>query len=378
MDSSRSHSASPASPDEYGRAVKLCEVCGNEVQGPQCMFCGSKSFKIRSEKVVEAKAKPKVMWEGFLYKQGGAIKNWRRRYFALTETGQLSYHKTDQLHIKQLDEELGSLNVRGALIQTFDLGVHEDREGYVMGILPRQDTIKSNSSPNLAEGSDELQRQYLLEAPGYVDRQQWIDACLKFGAHLDSHVDFKRAHTLSIIEGFAWKKGGIRRNWKRRYFTLLKDPSVMTYVAKKGHPKLLGSIPVDKSTTVEIANEKGFILKIIPPVSARSTLGRGPRPFLLKLQDEKQRNQWYRAFGLLIDWLKNGKGSPSLSQEMADNPISSSGVYAIAEEKDHEAGSHLVDRGLDVSGAPEPSLIIPLQKAQQSQQKSASDALPPT
>jgi len=237
MDSSVSKSIAPTSPNDYGKAVQLCLVCGNEVNGPVCMFCGSKNFKIRSEKTLEVKARPKLTHEGFLYKQGGAMKNWRRRYFALTETGQLSYHKTDQLHIKQLDEEMGSFNVRGASIETYDLGVHEDREGYVMGVLPVQGLVKTNSAKDLKDMT--LNRQYLLEAPGYVDRQKWIEAFLSLGAKLESHVNFKKVHTRAIIEGFAWKKGGIRRNWKRRYFTMLKDPPVITYVAKKRASKTL-------------------------------------------------------------------------------------------------------------------------------------------
>jgi len=258
------------------------------------------------------------------------MKNWRRRYFALTESGQLSYHKTDQLHIKQLDEELGSFNVRGATIETYDLGVHEDREGYIMGVLPVQGLVKTNSAKELKEMA--LSRQYLLEAPGYVDRQKWIDAFLRFGAKLESHVNFKKFHTRAIIEGFAWKKGGIRRNWKRRYFTMLKDPPVITYVAKKGHPKLLGNVDISTGTTVDIENTKGFLLKL---TQQSRTSWRGARSFYLKFQDEKQRNQWHTSLNRLIEFLKNPSvGMDKLSNELLENPISSSGVFFIKEEKE--------------------------------------------
>jgi len=359
MDSSISKSIAPTSPNDYGNAVQICIVCANEAHGPICMFCGSKNFKVRSEKTLEVKARPKLIYEGFLYKQGGSLKNWRRRYFALTELGQLSYHKTDQLHIKQLDEEMGSFSVRGAIIETFDLGVHEEREGYVMGILPGQGLVKSDSAKDLKEVT--LKRQYLLEAPGYVDRQKWIDAFLSLGANLESHVSFKNFHTRSIIEGFAWKKGGIRRNWKRRYFTLLKDPPVMTYVAKKGHPKLLGSVNIDKGSTVAVENTKGFLLKLTGQLG-RSRWG-GTRSFYVKFQDEKQRNQWQRGLTRLIEFLNNPNvGMDKLSNELLENPLSSSGVFIIKEEKEEkgqESGSSSGTPQTQALNNPSPPPSIP-------------------
>jgi len=315
-------------------------------------FVDQKNFKIRSEKTLEVKARPKLIHEGFLYKQGGSLKNWRRRYFALTESGQLSYYKTDQLHIKQLDEEMGSFSVKGATIETYDLGVHEDREGYIMGVLPGHGLVKSDSAKDLKEVT--LKRQYLLEAPGYVDRQKWIDAFLGLGAKLESHVQFKNFHTRSIVEGFAWKKGGIRRNWKRRYFTLLKDPPVITYVAKKGHPKLLGSFNIDKGTTVAVDNTKGFVLKLTMTSRTRWS---GPRPFYVKFQDEKQRNQWNRGLTRLIEFLNNPNvGMDKLSNELLENPISSSGVFVIKEEKEEKGQDSASPSGTPQTQALNPSL----------------------
>jgi len=100
---------------------------------------------------------------------------------------------------------------------------------------------------------------------------------------------------------------------------------------KKGHPKLLGNVDISTGTTVDVDNTKGFLLKL---TQQSRTSWRGSRYFYLKFQDEKQRNQWHTSLNRLIEFLKNPSvGMDKLSNELLENPISSSGVFVIKEEK---------------------------------------------
>ena len=51
-------------------------------------------------------------------------------------------------------------------------------------------------------------------------------------------------------EGFLWKQGGNRKNWKKRHFTVAQDPSTkrwaVTYFTDDATPKKKGELPEPK------------------------------------------------------------------------------------------------------------------------------------
>ena len=88
----------------------------------------------------------------------------------MDEKGNLTYHRTDQLHIHQLDEELGRIQVAGAVVTSYDLFYFPERDGYVFGVKP-QDT----------------HREYLLETEDYMHRKLWMKALVGLGATQGGH-----------------------------------------------------------------------------------------------------------------------------------------------------------------------------------------------
>eukprot|EP00457_Paulinella_chromatophora_P010398 gb/GEZN01010498.1/.p1 GENE.gb/GEZN01010498.1/~~gb/GEZN01010498.1/.p1 ORF type:complete len:390 (+),score=39.95 gb/GEZN01010498.1/:35-1204(+) len=279
-------------PKEFGIPLQLCLECDNEVEGKVCMFCGNDQMRIVSSKEVPEKMKhhwPLVI-DGFMHKLGGKKSTaqdkgaWQLRYFALDVKGNLTYHKTDQLHIQQLDEELGRLQVKGAELTSFDLQFHSDRDGYVWGIRPVG-----------------AQREYLIEAADYLYRKRWIQELVRLGAVLGKHYPAKRCHGHAIVEQFMFKEGSIFKTWTRRWFTLMKDPPVITYCKEKDvNSKLLGTIELSPQTTIMEGDLTGFeiLLKCNPEAK---------RTYVIRAVDERQRQQWMLAINAVVSYLKGDK-----------------------------------------------------------------------
>ena len=56
-------------------------------------------------------------------------------------------------------------------------------------------------------------------------------------------------------EGFLWKQGGNRKNWKKRHFTVAQDPSTkrwaVTYFTDDATPKKKGELYLGADCTVD-------------------------------------------------------------------------------------------------------------------------------
>merc|ERR1719273_459165 len=87
----------------------------------------------------------------FLWKLGGKVKSWRRRWFVLANC-RLDYWKDEKL----MNECLGSVNVERSTVFAFDEGAF-GRKGYLFGIEPVN-----------------MRRTYILEAATTEERDKWI------------------------------------------------------------------------------------------------------------------------------------------------------------------------------------------------------------
>uniref|UniRef100_A0A3Q0QWC3 DEF6 guanine nucleotide exchange factor a n=1 Tax=Amphilophus citrinellus TaxID=61819 RepID=A0A3Q0QWC3_AMPCI len=103
-----------------------------------------------------------------------------------------------------------------------------------------------------------------------------------------------------LKEGYLWKKGQLRRNWKERWFTL--KPSNLSYYTGEDRKECQGNIALDENCCVEVLPDRDgkrcmFCLKTLS------------KTYEMSASDTKQRQEWTTAIQTAIRLHVEGKKS---------------------------------------------------------------------
>ncbi|XP_040920772.1 differentially expressed in FDCP 6 homolog isoform X2 [Toxotes jaculatrix] len=103
-----------------------------------------------------------------------------------------------------------------------------------------------------------------------------------------------------LKEGYLWKKGQLRRNWKERWFTL--RPSNLFYYTSEDRKECQGNIALDGNCCVEVLPDRDgkrcmFCLKTLS------------KTYEMSASDTKQRQEWTTAIQTAIRLHVEGKSS---------------------------------------------------------------------
>ncbi|XP_058500064.1 differentially expressed in FDCP 6 homolog isoform X2 [Solea solea] len=103
-----------------------------------------------------------------------------------------------------------------------------------------------------------------------------------------------------LKEGYLWKKGQLRRNWKERWFTL--RPSNLSYYTSEDRKDCQGNIALDGNCCVEVLPDRDgkrcmFCLKTLS------------KSYEMSASDTKQRQEWTTAIQTAIRLHVEGKKS---------------------------------------------------------------------
>ncbi|CAJ1085304.1 differentially expressed in FDCP 6 homolog isoform X2 [Xyrichtys novacula] len=103
-----------------------------------------------------------------------------------------------------------------------------------------------------------------------------------------------------LKEGYLWKKGQLRRNWKERWFTL--RPSNLSYYSGEDRKECQGNIALDGNCFVEVLPDRDgkrcmFCLKTLS------------KTYEMSASDTKQRQEWTAAIQTAIRLHVEGKTS---------------------------------------------------------------------
>nr|XP_046200594.1 differentially expressed in FDCP 6 homolog [Oncorhynchus gorbuscha] len=103
-----------------------------------------------------------------------------------------------------------------------------------------------------------------------------------------------------LKEGYLWKKGQLRRNWKERWFTL--RPGTLAYYTSEDRKDRQGNIPLDRDCCVEVLPDRDgkrcmFCLKTLS------------KTYEMSASDTKQRQEWTAAIQTAIRLHTEGKTS---------------------------------------------------------------------
>ncbi|XP_071775961.1 differentially expressed in FDCP 6 homolog isoform X1 [Centroberyx gerrardi] len=124
-----------------------------------------------------------------------------------------------------------------------------------------------------------------------------------------------------LKEGYLWKKGQLRRNWKERWFTL--RPSNLAYYAGEDRKDCLGNIILDGNCCVEEVEDdqilfghskwiKNFLLPALPDRDGKRCmfcLKTLSKTYEMSASDTKQRQEWTTAIQTAIRLYVEGKTS---------------------------------------------------------------------
>ncbi|KAJ4455466.1 putative dual adapter for phosphotyrosine and 3-phosphotyrosine and 3-phosphoinositide [Paratrimastix pyriformis] len=171
---------------------------------------------------------------GWLIKEGGGFKSWRKRWMILDPTTKvLSYYasKVANSNDSSCPKPLGVIS----------LG-----DGSPIEFVPKQESGKDHcfciKSPL---------RSFLLCAETAEDAQDWM-AALRAVSTADTHLSDVKG---PLLTGWLTKEAGSRINWKRRWFVLLQDR--LEYYKSKTDDTPAGSIVLNEARAAPLGTSGG-------------------------------------------------------------------------------------------------------------------------
>lgn len=109
---------------------------------------------------------------------------------------------------------------------------------------------KSITSMAIEEVYREIVGDVLKEVRDLSDVCVWVHAL---------HYVAYRQYMCVGVQGYLWKKGQLRRNWKERWFTL--RPSSLSYYTGEDRKDCQGNIVLDGNCCVEVSSWRGSSFK---------------------------------------------------------------------------------------------------------------------
>lgn len=192
-----------------------------------------------------------VVKAGYLTKQGGGFKSWKKRFFVLRKDNLLSYYteEGDVVPLGTIDLEKCS-----------DVRMLTDKSkgfGFELVTPERNYLITANSKEDM-----EGWMHVLLEIVGNVVDDSGNTQLRSYNNEDDDEVavspdeisNFIRMDTKITKEGYLIKQGGKIKTWKRRWFVLRE--STLAYYKDEKDDKPVGLISLKECKSFELAAQK--------------------------------------------------------------------------------------------------------------------------
>lgn len=212
-----------------------------------------------------------VLLEGFLTKEGGGWKSWKRRWFVLSFGGILNYYEDETLR-----KPKGSLDCS----TSFSLRMLPELGDFYFEVDSELVSTKTERKLRL-KGDDE---QSLRE---WTASFQLLQLKLRQGTLISGDCEGDQA---TYMKGYLTKEGGNWKSWKRRYF-LLKKNGIMHYYEDGSMSKLKGTLTV-KDAEVNLFPEGGDLaFEIVSDIFSEGT----GRSLKVQADDEEQMDSWVKA-----------------------------------------------------------------------------------
>jgi hypothetical protein len=214
-----------------------------------------------------------VLLEGYLTKEGGGWKSWKRRYFILSFGGILNYYEDETLH-----KPKGSLDCS----TSFSLRMLPEVGQYYFEIDSELVSTKSERKLRLKADDEPTMNEWSASF-------QLLQLKLRQGVLMTGDAgEGEKADT--YMKGYLTKEGGSWKTWKRRYFVLKKN-GIMNYYEDKSMSKLKGTLAVKDSEVHLFPEEGDLAFEIVSDIFGE---GSG-RSLKVRADDDEQLESWVKA-----------------------------------------------------------------------------------
>jgi len=240
--------------------------------------------------------------KGYLTKQGGNYKNWKRRWFVLKESSGSSVTSSGSNSLSGiLGDPVAHQHSPSITLSYYT----NEQEKDILGVIDLKHCFAIRKLQQEKEGRRHIlsllskTRDFLLSADTKQQQEDWfeiIDHCLKtYRIFSDPEPELKT--------GYLLKQGANRKNWKRRWFVLKNG--VVQYYASEMDKKPLGRFNLCDCFAIQLADEdkakRPYTFELLFP----------NRIFLISAANESERDEWMEA---LEDCVPE-TGTKSLEQE---------------------------------------------------------------
>jgi len=219
-----------------------------------------------------------VLLSGYMSKQGHQRKNWKVRYFILTQDS-LSYYKHHKESTPHGSISLSALSVCAVHAELMHAFVVSSKpQDPIYNIIAKDDKDRLRWMQALRVAQPKMKIVY----PQENDSRKCI-------AH--SHTALTQVNSKSIKEGYLLKIGTKVAKWKRRYFVLL--PERIEYYKDPRDKTPHNSAVFAEGDKAGPYADTNFIVELA-----------GKRTFVLSASDNEERTAWLSALQKASDKLK--------------------------------------------------------------------------
>lgn len=212
-----------------------------------------------------------VLMAGYLTKEGGGWKSWKRRYFVLSLGGILNYYEDESMR-----KPKGSLDCSTS---------------FCYRMLPELSELHFEVDSEVV--STKSERKLRVCAEDEDSRDQWISCFqlllmkLRTGTLITGD---KVGDQETYMKGYLTKEGGNWKSWKRRYFVLKKN-GIVHYYEDGSMAKLKGTLAVKDAEVNPFPEGGELCFEVVSDIFSEGT-GRSLR---VRADDEEQMSSWMRA-----------------------------------------------------------------------------------
>eukprot|EP01137_Pigoraptor_chileana_P008310 Opistho-2@54957 len=189
--------------------------------------------------------------EGFLTKQGGGIKTWKKRWFILKDAGSDGPLRLEYFPNEKAGEALGVINLEEAS----GIGKVEGPKGQKYAF----EVVCPGRTYIIVADSDYDMDDWLALIKGALDK---LEAAGKLHVHSLGAVPAAVTSGTggAAMEGWLMKCGGRIKTWKRRFFTL-SGKNLLYYKTSEPSSELLGDIDLRACIGItESESENSFVV----------------------------------------------------------------------------------------------------------------------
>lgn len=229
------------------------------------------SVKTDNDTSVTSVDPAEILLSGYLTKEGGGWKSWKRRWFVLSFGGILNYYEDESLR-----------KPKGSLDCSTSFSLRKLPELGELYFEVDSELVSTKSERKLRVYCDDVRSLNEWVASFQLLQLKMREGTLVCGDRDEDEEVY--------MKGFLTKEGGSWKTWKRRYF-ILKKNGTMNYYEDKSMAKLKGSVIVKDAEVHTCPEEGDLYFEIASDIFSEET----GRSLKLKADDEEQLGCWIHA-----------------------------------------------------------------------------------